>query len=848
MFLVFIWGLFLQNPAVADIYTEHAHQVVVAKYAPSGFYIASGDVSGKLRIWDTTQKEHLLKYEYQPFAGKIKDIAWTEDSKRIAVVGEGREKFGAVFLWDSGSSVGEITGHNKVINSVDIKQSRPYRLATGSDDNCAAFFEGPPFKFKFTIGDHSRFVNCVRFSPDGNRFATASADGQIYIYDGKTGEKVCALGGSKAHDGGIYAISWSPDSTHLLSASGDKTSKIWDVNVNSVVNTFTMGSNVLDQQLGCLWQKDHLLSISLSGYINYLDKNNPSKPLRVIKTGENDSFAGKGHTNQVSRMTVDESGQLVSCSMDDTVRYTNLTLRDYSGQGVVKLDVQPKCVAVGPGGYAVVVCIGQIVLLKDQKKCFSIDNPGYEPEVVAVHPSGDMVAVGGADGNVRLYSILGTMLKDEDKLLEAKGPVTDVAYSHDGAFLAVCDASKVVTVFSVADGYSENNLFYGHHAKIVCLAWSPDNEHFASGGMDMMVYVWTLSDPETRIKIQDAHRLHHVSSLAWLDEHTLVTTSHDASVKDEHLNNVWSVTQPATHPAQVWNIPEARPREHTDPRPCIPLPCLQNAAVVARRRSAGGTQQGHSSAESGCGSILERCHTVQLPLEGLSRAEGVLLREPCISLSVFVLDLRTEFAEIKSWGLHRTENPEMGFVLVCVRIQDRVLFTSVGKWGEKAHHKMKKTWQTAHLEHAPDQRCPKHRVTFLMLGGGEAAGVTQTGLTLEASPVVGRGRTFVHTNLFSFCRPALVIWNSHKDSRTLLGSLEPCLDLKLISNAQQGPTWRQCICVRACAEYEDVLELDPMQKKIFMFTADHCVNGKKVLGKQSTAFSALTPSTEEMVP
>ncbi|XP_049645747.1 WD repeat-containing protein 1 isoform X1 [Suncus etruscus] len=501
----------IDNPSVADIYTEHAHQVVVAKYAPSGFYIASGDVSGKLRIWDTTQKEHLLKYEYQPFAGKIKDIAWTEDSKRIAVVGEGREKFGAVFLWDSGSSVGEITGHNKVINSVDIKQSRPYRLATGSDDNCAAFFEGPPFKFKFTIGDHSRFVNCVRFSPDGNRFATASADGQIFIYDGKTGEKVGALGGSKAHDGGIYAVSWSPDSNQLLSASGDKTAKLWDVETAAAVTTFTLGSNVLDQQLGCLWQKDHLLSLSLSGYINYLDKNNPSKPLQVIKghsksiqcltvhsnggksyiysgshdghinywdaeTGENDAFTGKGHTNQVSRMAVDESGQLVSCSMDDTVRYTNLELRDYSGQGVVKLDVQPKCVAVGPGGYTVVVCIGQIVLLKDQKKCFSVDNLDYEPEVVAVHPGGDTVAVGGADGNVRLYSILGSTLKAEDKLLEAKGPVTDLAYSHDGAFLAVCDASKVVTVFSVADGYTENNVFYGHHAKIVCLAWSPDNE------------------------------------------------------------------------------------------------------------------------------------------------------------------------------------------------------------------------------------------------------------------------------------------------------------------------------------------------------------------------------------
>ena len=50
------------------------------------------DLSGKIRIWDTTQKEHILKYEYQPISGRIKDIAWSPDSKRIAVCGEGREK------------------------------------------------------------------------------------------------------------------------------------------------------------------------------------------------------------------------------------------------------------------------------------------------------------------------------------------------------------------------------------------------------------------------------------------------------------------------------------------------------------------------------------------------------------------------------------------------------------------------------------------------------------------------------------------------------------------------------------------------------------------------------------
>ncbi|XP_053560114.1 WD repeat-containing protein 1 [Bombina bombina] len=560
----------IENPAIADIYTEHAQQVIVAKYAPSGFYIASGDVSGKLRIWDTTQKEHLLKYEYQPFAGRIKDIAWTEDSKRIAVVGEGREVFGSVFLWDSGSSVGEITGHNKVINTVDIKQTRPYRLVTGSDDNCSAFFEGPPFKFKFTISDHSRFVNCVRFSPDGNRFATASADGEILLYDGKTGEKIGSLGGGKAHDGGIYAISWSPDSTQLLSASGDKTTKIWDVAANSAVTTFKLGSDVLDQQLGCLWQNNYLLSISLSGYINYLDKNNPNKPLRVIKghnksiqcmtvhkkdgrptiftgshdghinywdaeTGENDTFNGKGHSNQVSSMAIDDSNLLVTCSMDDTVRYTSCISKDYNPQDAVKLDVQPKSVAVG-SGYTVTVCFGQILLLKDKKKVFTLDGLEYEPEVVAVHKSSGTVAVGGADGKVYLYSVQGNTLKDQGKTLEAKGAVTGLAYSHDGAHLAVCDAHKVVTVFNVADGYAEQNSYYGHHAKVVCVAWSPDNEHFASGGMDMMVFVWTLSDPDERLKMPDTHRLHHVSSLAWLDERTLATVSHDACVKQ------WTIT------------------------------------------------------------------------------------------------------------------------------------------------------------------------------------------------------------------------------------------------------------------------------------------------------------------
>ncbi|KAM7401758.1 hypothetical protein PAMP_017046 [Pampus punctatissimus] len=556
----------IENPAIADIYTEHAHQVTVAKYAPSGFYIASGDASGKIRIWDTTQKEHLLKYEYTPISGKVKDIAWTEDSKRIAVVGDGREKFGAVFLWDSGSSVGEVSGHSKLINSVDIRQKRPYRLATASDDTCGSFYEGPPFKFKFTLRDHSQFVNCVRFSPDGSRFATAGADGQIFLYDGTNGESVGSLGGEKAHNGGIYSISWSPDSSQLISASGDKTVKLWDVGAGTAVTTFNLGTDVTDQQLGCLWQKDHLLSISLSGYINYLDKNNPDRPIRTIKghtksiqcvtvhknEGRTYIYSGShdGHinillkwcqlknakchsfnTNSCSFIQVTQSSPLVTCSMDDTLRYTSISKKEYSASDVVKMDFQPKCVSVAAGGLSLAVCIGQVVLLKDKKKVFTMDNLSYEPEVGAIHPGATTAAVGGADGIIRLYSIQGNTLKDEGQTIEAKGAITDMAYSNDGAYLAVIDDKKVTTAFNVADGYSVKNEFYGHHAKPVTLAWSPDNEHFATGGMDMMVFIWTVGDADKRIKLPDTHRLHHVSGLAWIDEHTLVTTSHDGSIK-----------------------------------------------------------------------------------------------------------------------------------------------------------------------------------------------------------------------------------------------------------------------------------------------------------------------------
>ena len=108
---------------------------------------------------------------------------------------------------------------------------------------------------------------------------------QSFLYDGKTGQKIAELGGGAepAHKGGVYALSWSPDGKRAITASGDKTVKLWDIEANTAVTTFTFGDDLEWQQLGCLWQGSTMISVSLNGYINYLDPNEPSRPRMTVK-------------------------------------------------------------------------------------------------------------------------------------------------------------------------------------------------------------------------------------------------------------------------------------------------------------------------------------------------------------------------------------------------------------------------------------------------------------------------------------------------------------------------------------------------------------------------------------
>lgn len=557
----------IDNPAISDIYTEHSLPVNVAKYSPSGFYIASGDQSGKVRIWDTVNKEHILKNEFHPIGGPIKDIAWAPDNQRMVVVGEGRERFGHVFMSETGTSVGEISGQSKPINSCDFRPGRPFRIVTGSEDNTIAVFEGPPFKFKMTKQEHSRFVQAVRYSPTGHLFASAGFDGKVFLYDGVSSDLVGEVG-APAHSGGVYGVSWSPDGKQLLTASGDKTVKLWDVETREVVSEFAMGNAVDDQQVSCLWQNNYLLTVSLSGFINYLDVNNPSTPIRVIKghnkpitvltlsedrtriftgshdgyvtdwcasSGENTRIEGVGHGNQINSMRVNE-GVLFTCGIDDAVKKVNLEGGMYMEGESVKLGSQPKGMDIYKElNLIVTATINDVHVIQDNRIVSSL-KVSYEPSSVSISLEGQ-VAVGGAmDSKVHVYQLENNQLI-EVKVLDQLGPITDVCYSPDGKYLVTSDANRKVVLYGLPEFEIMNKQEWGfHNAKVNCVAWSPDSLLVASGSLDTSIIIWSVEKQTKHIIIKNAHAQSQVTRLSWLDNTTLASVGQDCNTK------LWTIT------------------------------------------------------------------------------------------------------------------------------------------------------------------------------------------------------------------------------------------------------------------------------------------------------------------
>ncbi len=81
---------------------------------------------------------------------------------------------------------------------------------------------------------HQDEVFQAEFSSDGARILTASRDKTAKLWDAASGKLIASF----EHPDGLYHAAFSPDGARILTASGDRTAKLWDAASGKLIASF----------------------------------------------------------------------------------------------------------------------------------------------------------------------------------------------------------------------------------------------------------------------------------------------------------------------------------------------------------------------------------------------------------------------------------------------------------------------------------------------------------------------------------------------------------------------------------------------------------------------------------
>jgi WD40 repeat protein len=123
-----------------------------------------------------------------------------------------------------------------------------------------------------------------------------------------------------------------------------------------------------------------------------------------------------------------------------------------------------------------------------------------ELTAVARHPKKDVVVIGGVDRYPYIYLMdrpRNMRIADDTTLVKKldrqEGAISALAWSPDGARIAVAGAAPSVNLYDAETGKLAASC-KGHSAGIYALAFSPDAAQLATAGFDGMVRVYKTAD------------------------------------------------------------------------------------------------------------------------------------------------------------------------------------------------------------------------------------------------------------------------------------------------------------------------------------------------------------------
>lgn len=247
----------------------HESGVLYLGFSPDSNTIISTSLDKTIRLWKINPKS--LKIIIQPpqiikNTNIVRSVHFSPNGEMFVSTDDDYN----VKLWQAnGSPLATFTGHSASVTDASFNSDNKTIISVSEDKTIRMWKwkkDLKQFEVKTLKGKINRaFV--VKFSPNYQLIAVTSADGTVQLWKTDDGTPLNPLG---RHTDVVYDLSFSHDSKLLVTASRDKTVRIWSLNYNQFTGD-KADSKVLLKQ-GCNWLSDYFITNSTS--IKYTDVRN----------------------------------------------------------------------------------------------------------------------------------------------------------------------------------------------------------------------------------------------------------------------------------------------------------------------------------------------------------------------------------------------------------------------------------------------------------------------------------------------------------------------------------------------------------------------------------------------